>query len=127
VTAVTAIRLLFAIAFLVVEPVLAADDLRAEVVQQLQDVGSDVSRAHKFDFYLYVPRESDALAAARALKAKGLVAVTRRAAKGTSWLCLASVTLVPDSAKVSQLGVFFKSLAAKHKGEFDGWEAALVR
>ena len=37
---------------------------RAEVVNQLHQMGSDTAQPHKFDFYLYVPTEVAARQAA---------------------------------------------------------------
>jgi hypothetical protein len=104
-----------------------ADDLRTEVVTQLKRSGSNVQRPHKFDFYLYLPTEAEANRAAQALGAQGLSTQVRRAAKGSTWLCLASGVYVPDGPKLTELGHLFSSLAEKHRGEFDGWEAEVAR
>lgn len=104
-----------------------ADDLRSEVVRQLRGVGSDVSRPHRFDFYLYVPSEADARSASLRLKEQGLSVEVRRAAKGQDWLCFATATLVPDTSRLTELGGLFSQLARSYKGDFDGWEAEVVK
>ena len=106
---------------------LGADDLRSEVLQQLRSQRSDVSRPHRFDFYLYFPSEADAKAASLRLMEEGLSVEVRRAAKGQDWLCFAKATLVPDTLKLSELGSLFAHLALSYKGEFDGWEAEIVK
>ena len=105
----------------------AANDLRLEVVQQLRSVGSDVSRLHHFDFYLYVPTEAEANAASLKLRSKGLSVEVRRAAKGTNWLCLSKATVVPNTPQITQIGALLAALAREYKGEFDGWEAEVVK
>jgi len=119
--------LLLAALFVVAAPVSAAEDFRTEVVQQLRKAGSDVSVDHQFDFYLYVPQEADAIAAAQTLSERGFAVVTRRAARGANWLCVASATFVPDTTKLAEVGKLLSSLALKYKGEFDGWEAQVVK
>jgi len=106
---------------------LAAGDLKSEMVRQLERDGSDVSQPHHVDFYFYVSNELDAQAASRELQEKGFTVKTRRAADGSKWLCLASQTLVPDSAQTTEVGAIFGLLAQKYKGEFDGWEAEVLK
>lgn len=117
-----------ALCWVLVMPLVAfADDLRVGVVAQLKKTGSNVERPHKFDFYFYFPTEIAANAAARELQANGLATQVRRAAKGPEWLCLASGTYVPDAPKLTELGRIFSAVATKHRGEFDGWEAEVIR
>lgn len=104
-----------------------SDDLRAEVVQQLQKTGSNVARPHQFDFYLYVPSEANAQAAAQRLRQRGLVVRVRQAEKDSNWLCFASLRAVPDTPKLTELGQLFESLARTYGGSFDGWEAQVVK
>ena len=106
---------------------IAAGDLRSEMVLQLEREGSDVSRPHHVDFYFYVANELDAETASRELQAKGFTVKTRRAVDGSKWLCLASNTFVPDSIQTTEIGYIFGLLAQKYKGDFDGWEAEVVK
>jgi hypothetical protein len=102
-------------------------DLQVEVVTQLKRTGSDVSKPHRFDFYFYLPTEARAKAIAQELQTHGLSTRVRPGAKGPSWLCLASATVIPNAPTLKELGGLFITLSNKHGGEFDGWEAELVR
>jgi biotin operon repressor len=126
--AVTIKHLLILAAVLAAGPIAyAAEDLRSEVVQQLRSVGSDVRRSHRFDFYLYVTNEADAKAASARLREKGLQVEVRRGVRPGTWLCFAQATMVPDSSRLTELGALFYSLARVYKGDFDGWEAEVVK
>ena len=105
-------------------PALAqAPHLGAEVVAELKARGTDVSRRHAFEFYFYVADEAHANALARELETRGLATRVSRAPGDPSWLCLGTVTLVPDAARLDELGRFFDMLSQKYHSEFDGWEA----
>lgn len=104
-----------------------SSDLRVEVVAQLKRTGSDVSKVHQFDFYFYMPTESRSKGIAEELQKQGLQTRISPSAKGFSWLCLASGAFVPDSPKLREFGELFLKLSTKHGGEFDGWEAEIVR
>lgn len=100
-------------------------NLRTQVLKELQDVGSDISRPHKIDFYLYVPTKDAAEAAKKKLESDFTVKVDE-AALGPGWLCLSQATLIPESAPLEEIGARFRKLAEEFRGEFDGWEAETV-
>jgi regulator of ribonuclease activity B len=102
-------------------------DLGAEVLAQLKKTGSDVSKRHAFEFYFYLPDEDRANALARELQDRGLATRVSRGPDDPNWLCLATMTMVPETAKLEELGRLFEALAQKHRAEFDGWEADPVR
>ena len=101
-------------------------EFRREVLDQLKKCGSAVSEPHEFDFYLYLPTQLAAKQAAQKVRESEFAAkVSAPARKGDGWLCLASVTIVPKTAPLSEIGDFFDQLAAALGGEFDGWEASV--
>jgi hypothetical protein len=100
-------------------------NLRTQVLKELREVESDVSKPHKFDFYLYVPTEEAARAAKKKLVGDFDVQI-QEAALGPGWLCLSRATLIPESAPLEKIGIRFKELAVEFAGEFDGWEAETV-
>ena len=102
-------------------------DLQTEVLTQLRQDGSDTSKPHRFDFYLYFPTETAARQVGQRLTHSGYRAEVRPAAKGTDWLCLAKTTLTPDTAPLTEVGTLFTGLAQEYHGEFDGWESDVIR
>jgi hypothetical protein len=102
-------------------------DFRLQVLEQLRKNGSDTSRPHTFDFYLYLPTETAAQEAAKRLIKRNYLVDVRPAAKGPDWLCLANSTLIPETAPLTEIGQFFTQLADEFHGEFDGWEAEVIK
>lgn len=99
----------------------------ATVVAQLRTAGSDRVRAHTIEFYLYLPSEAAAREVADALVAEGFATEVRPGALGPQFLCLATRTMVPDVAALVQIRRRLDALAIRLGGEYDGWEAAVVR
>ena len=104
-----------------------SEAFKKEVLDQLREHGSDVTKPHSFGFYIYVPTELDAKKATDKIRQSGFsCADVSRSAAGSSWLCLATKTLVPEKADLSDHARFFEQIAAALGGEFDGWEAEIV-
>ncbi len=98
-----------------------------EVVQQLRRDGSDVSRPCRLDLYLYLPTEEAArMAAGKVQRLHFTTQVVAGAREGT-WLCLASIRIIPESAPLDGIGAYFEQVAYELQGDFDGWEADVVR
>ena len=104
-----------------------SQSFRAEVLNQLREMGSDISRPHSFDFYLYVPTKLAAQQAADKVRESEFAAEVLPGASGTNWLCRARITIVPEVAPLDEIGNFFKQIAAGLQGDFDGWESDVVK
>jgi hypothetical protein len=79
------------------------------------------------DFYLYLRTPEDAEAAAEALRAEGYVGRAAPSADPESdrpWLVLASRELVGEQS-MEDAEAFFRQLAERYDGEYDGWEKAV--
>jgi hypothetical protein len=103
------------------------NDFRSEVVNQLKAAGSDLKRSHKFDFYLYFPLEGSARITAENLKKDGYDVQVALGATGSNWLCVATKTLAPATAPLNEVGTRMEQVAREFKGEFDGWEAEVLK
>lgn len=97
------------------------------VLRSLKEAGSDLSRPHPVNHYLYFPKEDSAHRAAQELRAEGYDIQLRLGADGVNWLVLASRVVVPEPEVVEQIVSRMESLAAAFEGEYDGWEAEAVR
>ncbi|MCJ7775930.1 MAG: ribonuclease E inhibitor RraB, partial [Desulfobulbaceae bacterium] len=58
-------------------------------LDSLLDAGSDLSKVHPFDFYIYHPDESGEVQICSQLRADGFQVTTREGAIEGEWLCLA--------------------------------------
>lgn len=102
-------------------------DLDELVLVQLKKAGSDLSKPHHVDFFLYFPTRAVCEQAASKIKAAGFDVEVEEAAKGTDWLCHATRTMVPDLAALQKIRADFNSLAASFGGKYDGWGTEVVK
>jgi len=96
-----------------------------EVLATLRKNNSDITKPHDFKFYLYVPREDYARKVLTKVQQSGFAA--RLSRSGNHWLCVAEKALIPASADLADKSRFFEEIAAAVGGEFDGWEAEVVK
>src|SRR6185436_19394944 len=108
-------------------PIATQQDFKAEVLAQLRREGSDTSKPHRFNFYLYLPTEAAARQAGQRLAKSDYLVEIRQAATDTNWLCLAKRTLTPDTAPLAGIGTLFRKLAEEFQGDFDGWESDVIK
>ena len=107
------------------QPTLSVED-RA-VLEQLRQAGSDLSRPHPIDHYLYFPKEDAARSAANVLRGEGYRVDVRVGADEVNWLALASHSIVPTPQTIAETTARMEKLAASLGGEYDGWQAAVVK
>ena len=105
----------------------AQSDPDAATVRQLVDAGSDLRKPHDPIFYIYLPTESAARAVADTLERMGLKTEVRRAAIGPDWLCKATKHMMLTVAALGKLRQTFIGLVSPLHGDYDGWEAKVVK
>lgn len=98
-----------------------------QVLEQLRAAGSDLSKPHEMEFYLYFPTEEAAQQAGMKLEVDGFDGEVRRAPNRADWLCLVYKQMVPERAKLAALRKRFNALARELGGEYDGWETSIVQ
>ncbi len=99
------------------------------VIQQLTRAGADLSRPREVLQYLYLPTEDAAEHARETLDAEGYSVEVRPSADAEEgppnpWLVLARTETVVDEDMIDRARERFEQLAARHGGDYDGWEAA---
>jgi regulator of RNase E activity RraB len=97
------------------------------VLDQLKKAGSDLSKPHNIEFFIYFPTKADAADTAPRIKEAGFEVDVRQAAQGPGWLCLAIKTMVPDLSALQKIRRDFGALAAARGGEYDGWGTRVVK
>src|SRR5262245_39080067 len=102
-------------------PALHNHDGDAATLDELAHAGSDLTREHNIEFYLYVPQPTDAQDIATELRAESTTVEVTKADDDASWLCLIQRRMIPDMAGLRGLRERFSALAANHDGEYDGW------
>jgi regulator of RNase E activity RraB len=97
------------------------------VLEQLRKAGSDLSKPHKIEFFLYFPTQSFASKASVKIKEMGFDVEMKPATKGPDWLCFATKTMTPELNALQKIRRDFNALASADGGEYDGWGTAIVQ
>ena len=95
-------------------------------LDSLRDAGSDFTKVHPFDFYLYHPEESGAEQICAHLRSQGFQIAVKEGAVEVEWLCLASLSVIPSIEKLSELQDVFDALIHQYGGEYDRWETVVI-
>jgi len=102
-------------------------DLDQSVLAQLRKAGSDLSKPHNLEFFLYFPTQSIAEESALPMRNAGFRVDVKRAAQGDAWLCFATKTMVPELPDLQKIRHDFDTLAVSKDGEYDGWGTQVVK
>jgi len=100
------------------------DDLKA-VEELLQ--ASKPGALHAVLHYLYLPSEQAAAEVAARLRSHGFTTEERRGADGVNWLVLAKHKIIPSGPTILTTRKLMEGLTAPFAGEYDGWEAEVLR
>lgn len=102
-------------------------DLDQLVLVQLRKSGSDLSKPHNVEFFLYFPTQSVAEQARLKILGVGFEVEVRRAAQGDSWLCFATKTMIPLLPDLQSIRQDFVALTSSMNGDYDGWGTPVVK
>jgi regulator of RNase E activity RraB len=102
-------------------------DLDGSVLAQLRKSGSDLSKPHTVEFFLYFPTQEVADKAGSSIREAGFNVEVSKAAQGDTWLCFATKNMVPDLGELQKIRQKFVALAESHNGEYDGWGTTVVK
>jgi regulator of RNase E activity RraB len=102
-------------------------DLDGSVLVQLRKTGSNLSKPHSVEFFLYFPTKAAAETAASSIRNAGFEVTVKRAAQGDSWLCFATKVMVPELSDIQRIRQDFTALATSLNGEYDGWGTQIVK
>ena len=97
------------------------------VLRELKKAGSDLTKPHPTEFYLYLGTREAAEAAGAELMEASFDVVVRPAAEGKGWLCLAKKHIIPTLFELKQIEERLSIIAGSFGGEYDGWEAEVVK
>ena len=106
--------------------ILNIDNSDQAALDSLRDAGSDLTKIHPFDFYLYHNNKSGAQYICAELEQDGFQVSIQEGAIEGEWLCLARLNFIPSIEKLSELQVVIEDLIAKFGGEYDGWETIVI-
>jgi len=105
------------------------------VLHRLKEVGSDLSKPHTVDYFLYFPSEEQARSAASEIEKEGFTVRVNRAPmpwwkrlfSKSSWGCYANKSIVPDEDAIVEISGWLDGIAQRFSGEYDGWGTGVVK
>jgi regulator of RNase E activity RraB len=101
-------------------------NLDQQVLDQLKKAGSDLSKPHSIEFFLYFPTEDSANEAAKDVKIEVDEVNVRLSEDKKNWLCFAAKRMVPNHGKLVELRRRFNEIANRGDGVYDGWGTEVV-
>ena len=102
-------------------------DPDASTLRQLQHAGSDLTKPHEPEFFLYIPTEAGARKIAGTLIAQGFKTDVHQTESGKDWLCKATKRMVLTKEALAKLRQEFLALLKPFGGDYDGWGAEVVK
>jgi hypothetical protein len=109
------------------QQVFPAADNDSLTLEQLERAGSDLSRPHEAEFFLYLPTEVAARAIADQFVLVGFAPDVHPSPTGSDWSCVLRKSMVLSRDTLGQLRREFVEAAAVHGGEYDGWGAEVEK
>ena len=98
------------------------------VLSQLRQAGSDLSKPHPIEFFLYFSTEDAAHRVKTQIATEGFSQTVTKSASGKlEWLLQANKTMVPKAEELARLREWFEKLATAENGSYDGWGTPVVR
>lgn len=95
----------------------------------LEVKGSDLSKPHEIDFFIYFPFGGYTRLAAKLIaRASFHTEVTKLDYSGWyKWALQATKTMVPKSWTLRRIRIVFSIIAVLGLGKYDGWETGVVK
>ncbi|MGY1459827.1 ribonuclease E inhibitor RraB [Luteimonas sp. A534] len=104
-----------------------AEQQDARVVENLVAAGSDISKPHSIDFFMFLPSKSKAKAAAAEIEQLGYTIASLDRPPGQSqWQIHATRVMAPQLEAMTATTRTLEAVAAKHGGDYDGWGTGVV-
>lgn len=98
-----------------------------KVINQLKNAGSDLSKEHPVEFFVYVPSRESAEQIAEKISGDGFLSVVEKTENSNTWLVYSKKSLVPTEEKMLQIRQRMTDLASSAGGEYDGWGTPVVK
>jgi len=104
-----------------------AEQQDARVIENLVAAGSDTSKPHNIDFFMFLPSKSKAKTAAAEVEQLGYAITSIYRAPGqTDWQIHATRVMAPQLEAMTATTRSLEAIAAKHGGYYDGWGTSVV-
>lgn len=105
----------------------AVEDPDGATLDELARAGSDLTREHLVEFYLYFPLEAAARETATLLQQEGFETRMSRNDKEQDWTLLATRQMRPELAPLRAMRDHLTALVTARGGTYDGWGTEVER
>lgn len=99
----------------------ASADGDAETLDELARAGSDLTRPHRIEFFLFLPSREAADQVAAELRSEGFGVEVGQGEQSADWLCLATREMLPELAALRSWRERLTAMAESRQGVYDGW------
>lgn len=99
----------------------AIEDPDGATLDELARAGSDLTREHLIEFFLYFPQQPAAETVAAMLLAEGFETKVQRSEPAGDWTVLAIRRMRPELAPLRAMRDRLTALVREHGGTYDGW------
>jgi len=93
-----------------------SQDPDASVIYQLEKAGSDLSKRHPIEFFIYFKNISTAKSASKELQKDGFETTVEKSASSDEWLLQAKKRMYPTLVELKKIRKKLDNL-----GDYDGW------
>ncbi|WP_250656284.1 ribonuclease E inhibitor RraB [Alkalimarinus coralli] len=98
-----------------------------QVIAQLKLAGSNLSKEHPIEFFIYAPTKESANEIAGTIAAQGFKGSVEKAASKNSWLVYSVKNIVPTEDRMRKIRASLNAVASSVGGEYDGWGTPIVK
>jgi regulator of RNase E activity RraB len=105
----------------------AIEDPDGATLDELARAGSDLTREHLIEFYLYFPQEAAANETSALLQQDGFETRLSRNDKEQDWTLLATRRMRPELAPLRAMRDRLTTLVGEKGGTYDGWGTEVER
>ena len=102
------------------------ETLDGQVLLQLKQAGSDLTKSHKCELFFVAPTPDIATQLVSALSEIEIVAVRTETDEGLEVSVVAELNIVPTYSKMTSLRKRLSLIAADSGAEYDGWGTEVV-
>lgn len=108
-------------------PQIGSLEADVQTLSAMKQAGADLTKPTEVTYFLYFPTRERAEQAAGSANTGPLAANVRPAATGNTWLCEVRGVMVPSESAIHAASTRLAALATSLGGEYDGWEAEVVK
>jgi len=97
-----------------------------QVILQLKNAGSNLSKEHPVEFFIYAPNKDAAEKIATRIESDGFKSKIEKSESDQSWMVFAVKDMIPNEQKLVKIRANLEQVASSLGGEYDGWGTPIV-